>query len=205
MVTYDFDNFIRANQTAWGTASDGNIWSQARGSMTWAITSNKGTCNSAAGATFNIFRLSSQSPTNQEIVVRVNPADTADIGIVGRYNSTSQFYYGVLTGGNTLAIGRDNSGFSTLASASFSYSAGTAYWLRFNITGTTLKLRGWADGSAEPQNTWNVTTTDATFASGGYGLGSDSTSGTNTQFDSFSVTDGSSRILVCDGLGGVFA
>jgi hypothetical protein len=157
--------------------------------MTWAITSNKGTCNSAAGSTFNIFRLSSQAPTDQEVLVRVNPADTSDIGCVVRYGSTTQFYYGVLTGGNTLAIGMDNSGFSTLASASFSYSAGTAYWLRFQVIGTTLKLRGWADGGSEP-GTWNVTKTDSTFASGGFGLASDSGSATNTQFDSLTITDG---------------
>lgn len=159
--------------------------------MTWAITSNKGTCNSAGGSTFNIFQLSSQTPTEQEILVRVIPADTSDIGIVARYNSTTQFYYGVLTGGNTLAIGVDNSGFSTLASAGFSYSAGTAYWLRFRLAGTSLFLRGWADGGSEPSS-WNVTKTDATFSSGGFGLGSDSSGATNTQFDQFTATDGTS-------------
>src|SRR2546430_7465885 len=107
------DTFIRANQTGFGTDSNGiYTWAQVRGSMNWAITTNKGTCNTAASSTFNIFRLGSLAPAAQEILVRVNPADTADLGIVARYTDTNHFYYGVLSR-TSLIIGMDNSGFST--------------------------------------------------------------------------------------------
>jgi len=190
MSTLATDTFSRANQVGFGTASDGtDTWSQARGAMTWAITSNKGTCNSASGGTFNVFRLGSQTAASVEILVRVNPADTSDIGCVARYQDINNFYYGVLSGGN-LVIGVNNAGtFTTLRSVGFTYSAGSAYWLRFRLVSTSLSLKAWADGSGEP-GSFQATITDSAISSaGGFGLGSDSSSATNTQFDSLTVTN----------------
>lgn len=199
MTILSMDTVSRANQTGFGTATGDpfgtETWVQVRGSMPSGVTSNELTCNSASGGTFNIFRLGSQSPGGVEVLARVNPADTSDIGIVLCYNSTTQFYYMVLSGGN-LVIGKDNSGFSTLASVGFSYSAGGSnfYWLRGRCASGTLYLKGWASGSAEP-TTWNVTFADSTFSSGGYGLGSDSSGATNTQFDGFVATDATISVV----------
>lgn len=41
------------------------------------------------------------------------------------------------------------------------------YWLRFQVSGTALRCRIWADGVAEP-GTWNIDTTDASISSGGF-------------------------------------
>jgi hypothetical protein len=197
MTILSMDTVGRANQTGFGTATGDpfgtETWVQVRGSMPSGVTGNELTCNSASGGTFNIFRLGSQSPSSVEVLTRINPADTSDIGIVLCYNSTTQFYYMVLSGGN-LVIGMDNGGFSTLASATFSYSAGNFYWLRARVQSGTLYLKGWANGSTEP-TTWNVTKADSTFSSGGYGLGSDSSSATNTQFDGFVVTDATISVM----------
>ena len=182
------DTFVRANQTGFGTASDGQVWARVRGAMAWAITSDEGTCNSAGG-TFNIFQPGAKTSAPVEVLVRVTPADTtSNTGCIGRYVDANDFYYGVLNAGSAV-IGKDVAGgFSTLASATFSYSAGTAYWLRFRLVSTNLYFKAWQDGATEP-GTWTVTATDSSLASGGFGLGCDSSSGTNTQFDSLTVTD----------------
>src|SRR5205085_3303788 len=42
---------------------------------------------------------------------------------------------------------------------------GAWYWSRFRVNGTSVQLRQWADGDAEP-GAWDTTTTDAAIASG---------------------------------------
>ena len=116
------DTFIRANQSGWGTASDGSTWTDPRGAGSYAIASNEGT-NSTNGGTFSVARIGSGTSANQEIVVRLKPADTtSDIGTVARFVDSNNFYYGILVGG-TAVIGKDVAGsFSTLTSTSFTYS-----------------------------------------------------------------------------------
>lgn len=199
------DTFVHPNQANWPTSSGGQTWTAPRGSGTYSISSNEGV-NSANGGSFSVARIGSGTATSTEVLVRLNPADTtSDIGCIARYVDTNNFYYGVLSGSKAL-IGKDASGsFSTIASTSFSYANGTFYWLRFNLVGTTLKLKAWQDGTGEP-GSWTVTTTDASLASGGYGLGSDATG--STSFDSLTVTDAASaavHLRISDGYGGVFS
>lgn len=182
------DTFSRANQSGWGTSSGGQVWSSARGAGTYNIMLNEGV-NSANGGTFSVARIGTGTTTSTEVLVRVQPADTSsDIGTIARYVDNNNFYYGVFVSG-TVAIGKDVSGtFTTLTSTSFSYSTSNFYWLKFNLVGTTLKLKAWQDGTSEPAN-WTLTTTDSSLSSGGYGLGSDATG--STSFDSLTVTDAS--------------
>lgn len=189
------DTFIHPNQSGWPVP-----WSSVRGSGTYSISSNEGN-NSANGGTFSIARLGSGTAGATNICVRVSPADTTSaIGTVARFQDMNNFYYGILSGGSVL-IGRNVSGsFLTLLSENFSYASGTFYWLCFNLVGTNFNLKAWQDGTNEPG--WMVTTTDSSFASGGFGLGSDATG--ITQFDHLIVTD-ASHLLICDGYGGVFS
>lgn len=187
MTVLGRDTFVRANQSGWGTASDGQTWSQVRSAAPWAITSNEGTVHGASA--LNIFRIGSLTPGDIEIIARVIPADTtSNVGIIARFQDSNNFYYGVISGGFAI-IGRDAAGtFTTLKSTAFAYTAGTAYWLRFRLISNNLFLKAWQDGTAEP-STWIDTITDSTFASGGFGLCSDSSSATNTQFDSLYAVD----------------
>jgi len=191
MTVLGSDNFARANQTAWGTASDSQTWAQVRGTATWAITSNEGTTNGNLGF-FNVFALGSKTPADAELLVRVTPASAVAstyYGLVARCTSSSNFYYATIDNGTTAEIGKDVAGvFTVIASVSFTYTAATAYWLRFRLIGTGLFLRVWADGSAEP-NTWTVTTTDSALTSGQFGVGIQNESASNTTVDSFYTVD----------------
>jgi hypothetical protein len=56
-----------------------------------------------------------------------------------------------------------------IAAAPFPNQAGAWYWMRFRAEGSTLKVRVWADGGAEPA-TWNITSTDTAITSGSAGV-----------------------------------
>jgi hypothetical protein len=67
---------------------------------------------------------------------------------------------------------------STLAHTAL--TANTIYHCRFQVVGTTLQARIWADGNSEP-STWNVVATDSSITSGKLWLGSYQSTGTSTQ------------------------
>ncbi|MER8158170.1 poly-gamma-glutamate hydrolase family protein [Streptomyces sp. NPDC094472] len=50
--------------------------------------------------------------------------------------------------------------------AGFTHAAGRMFWLRLQITGSTLRARIWQDGRAEPPD-WAVTTTDSSLTAAG--------------------------------------
>lgn len=180
------DTFQRANASSWETSSGGQVWSAPRGSGSYSIVSDEGV-NSANGGSFSVARIGAGTATSTEVLVRLKPADTtSDIGVVARFQDANNFYYGILVNG-TLAIGKNVAGtFTTFPGTTFSYSTANFYWLRFNLVGSTLKLKAWQDGTSEPSS-WTVTETDSSLSSGGYGLGSDATG--STDFDSLTVTD----------------
>lgn len=63
---------------------------------------------------------------------------------------------------------------STVATAAFTFAAGKSYFVRFQLSGSNLKMRVWdaALGRAGEPTTWNISTTDASFSSAGWvGLG----------------------------------
>lgn len=90
-------------------------------------------------------------------------------------------YVGMFTfSGDVPAIWLVNSGSdSSLDSDTGTYSVDTDYWIRLQITGTTVRARYWADGGSEP-GTWQSSATDTTFTSGYVGLFARNWPGTRT-------------------------
>jgi hypothetical protein len=58
-----------------------------------------------------------------------------------------------------------NGTFTFLANATFSWSTGTNYWMRFRARGTSLRVKVWAENTTEPSS-WTVTTTDSDVTEG---------------------------------------
>ena len=58
------------------------------------------------------------------------------------------------------------SGFTSLASATVTLTANTAYWIRFRVQGNVLAARIWKDGTVEP-TTWDVSVTDTSITGPG--------------------------------------
>ena len=75
--------------------------------------------------------------------------------------------YGGFYNGKCLIYQNTSSSYAELAQASFSYTAGAYYWLRFKAISTNLSLKAWAVGTSEPFE-WTVTASDATVTSSGW-------------------------------------
>lgn len=56
---------------------------------------------------------------------------------------------------------------TVIAQTDFTAAADTYYRVKFQLSGTSLKVRAWADAEAEP-GTWNIEETDATFQDAGW-------------------------------------
>jgi len=96
-------------------------------------------------------------------------------GLVGRTDSDSSEGYNCVQHGTNTATNRCfevaefvAGNYSTVTQSAVIPTAGTLYWVRFNVTGTTLKGRLWEHGTDEP-TTWTATGTDSTRANGSWG------------------------------------
>src|SRR5258708_7468422 len=79
------DTFTRANQSGWGTASDGtDVWKQIVGSATFSVASNKGVVSTLAGT--NLTLLGTGVLANGDLLVRFSSTSAASsAGFVLRY------------------------------------------------------------------------------------------------------------------------
>jgi len=154
------DTMIRANQSGFGTAFDGQTYTKT-GTGTDAIASNEATITNTTGDVHE--RLGSRTGTDLDGTVRlVLSASTISGGIELRYFDSNN-YYRLSASTTSLSIIKKQAGAaSTLATAAVALSTGVLYRLRFRVTGTgmnSLYGRIWADGSLEP-STWTIATTD---------------------------------------------
>jgi hypothetical protein len=189
MTVLNSDTFIRANQVGFGTGSDGNTWTQRRGTMASGITSNEGTA-SGQTATWNYWTYGATTVQDCAIQTREIPEATSDlVGVVARWQSgTLHYYYADMRGGNTIEIGLFDGAFHTLASAAFAFVAGTAYQILLQAVGSQLKAVAWLDGTQQP-GAFAVSIVDTTIAvAGGFGIGCQLGAAGTIQFDHFSAS-----------------
>lgn len=87
-------------------------------------------------------------------------------------DGSENFYDVNLTpNGNTFALHKIvNGSTDTLDSTSKTMNLDTWYWIRFQVIGTALKARFWADGASEP-GTWDFEETDSDLSNGWVGTG----------------------------------
>lgn len=206
------DTFLtggRGSPNTWSPGSDGNNWTQSRGTQTMSYDSvnHQGVLTYNGSTTTGVMTYSSQNLLNVEIMVNVVASTGTTIaGSVARFTSSSNFYACIIgNAANDLEIRKDVAGtFSTVASAPFTWTVGTKYTIRFSVQGNLLKGKIWQQGSSEPV-AWTCTGTDSSLTAAGL-VGVSGTPSASTQtakFDSFAVT--SAHLLISDGLGGVFS
>src|SRR6266567_3681260 len=189
------DTFYRGPVASgsWGTAIDGQVWSQQRGTQTLDVTGNKGRMTFVS-VTTGVMVLGTNVSVDAEGLVRFNVSTATDLaGISLRFQDSNNFYSCIVGNtANTITFRKDVAGtFSTVGTAvTFTYSIVPFYWMRFRLQGTNLYAKAWADGTAEPQN-WMMAATDASLTTPGrFGIVGTPAASTNvTQYDSFSVDD----------------
>ncbi len=181
------DTFQRANQSHWGTASDGQTWGgDANTASVFSINNNIGQVangNTAYNAVLG------QSVTDAEVVFSgsMSSFSNANLGAVLRWSNTNNWYKAYING-TTLVVQKKVNGATTIiGSASFVATVGTSYTLRFRVIGTTLYARVWQTVTTEPNN-WMIMITDTAFSSGFCGLRMQVASGVTASYTSFLAT-----------------
>ncbi len=148
-----------SNAAGWGPASDGNAWSTANPSMTWKITGNEGTATGNASATQAL--LSALTQANANALVRLKVSNAADnIGLVLNFIDASNFYRFKLTATQIVVDNMTAGVVTNLITAAFTRTANTFFKMRGQVSGGTVFVKIWLDGSAEPA-AWTATAMDA--------------------------------------------
>jgi len=178
---------VRANQSHWGTASDGHAWGgDAATNAAFSIAGNAGVVSNTAGS-FSATLGPMASDAEVLFTGSVSSFANTNIGALLRYQDGKDWYRAYLTGSALVVQKRIAGAYTTLGSAPFSAAASTAYTLRFRAVGTTLVARAWASSSAEP-SAWMVTVTDASLSSGLCGLRMLDKRGVSVSYTSFIAT-----------------
>ncbi len=181
------DTFQRANQTNWGTASDGHTWGGDSGNTpAFAITNNTGTVTNGGSTSYSAVLGPSQADVDVVVTGSLSSYASANFGAVARWTDANDWYKAYIDGG-VLYIQKKVAGTSTvLVSTPFTAQANTAYTIRFQAFGATLNTKVWAAASAEPSS-WTLTTSDTSLTTGSAGIRVLTQAGTAT-FTSFQAT-----------------
>lgn len=185
------DSFTGANGSAWSgwtsTPRGGSITTQ----------SNAGRMVTGTTAWSYTFAARS-SVTDGDLLLSVTPQSTSAehyINIFVRSSSNTTINNGysfqLSPQSGTLLFSRWDNGTETeMDSATFSFTAGTQYRVRFRWLGSSLRAKIWAASSSEPAG-WTVESTDTTYGAAGYlALSVMTATGARTvDFDNLAVTD----------------
>lgn len=145
------------------------------------------------------------TPTNVEVLVkmRTSARDWYQNGIYvrgsGGSGSKNGYYFQMFengSGDSGLVIEKwVSNSYSAISGETISWSADTWYWVRFQVSGSTLRAKIWEDGSSEP-GSWTITGSDSSISSGGWvGLGSYEPNGIR-YFDELAVATGGDTAVV---------
>ena len=168
--TLGTDTFQRANQSLWGTASDGQSWGgDANIQSVFSISNNAGLVSNTGGNSYSAV-LGPQA-ANAEVFVSgsLSTYSNSNFGGVLRWTNGNNWYKAYIDGGSLIIQRRVNGITSILASVPFKATAGTSYTIHFEAVGSTLSANVWASSGSEPTG-WMVTASDTSFTSGFCGM-----------------------------------
>lgn len=187
MITTAQDTFQRANQTYWGTASDGQSWAGAGNSSSlFSINNNSG---QVAGGSNNLNAVLGPSATDAEVLIdgSITAFGGNNFGAALRWANNNNWYKAYISGGGLNLAKKVNGTISQLGSVPFQANINTSYTIRFNVSGTTLSAKVWQAGTTEPAN-WMITRTDTSLSSGQGGVHTALKSGVKTNITSFKAS-----------------
>ncbi|MFF1417478.1 hypothetical protein [Streptomyces sp. NPDC058280] len=181
-ITTRRDQFTRTVANAWGTATSGQVWTQAGGLATdRAVDGARGTINlPTAVSSIRFQQLIDASVGDCEVRVRLSASAVATgasmiPAILLRCLDTATFYRARVhfgTGGTmAVSITRDVTQIGASPTLPYTYAPGDEFEVRVRLTGHTMQLRVWPVGTSEP-GVWHHTETVITnpIAAGTIGL-----------------------------------
>jgi hypothetical protein len=180
------DGFDRMVASGFGVAQTGGAWTVS--STTQTKVQNSEGVMYGIGAGQDVRASIGSSTANQEILVltRLSAADPVgggyDVRAVARAQTDTRRGYvarvghtstGGVTWTLTLVKNTNGSGGTvTLGSGTLATSgaAGSSWWIRLRAQGTSISVKYWQNGTAEP-TAWTRTATDGTFSTGTVSVG----------------------------------
>ena len=168
--TLGSDSFQRANQSLWGTASDGQSWGgDANSQKAFSVSSNVGLVSNTGGASYSAVL--GPTATNAEVYVTgsLSSFSNSNFGDVLRWTDGNNWYKAYIDGASLIIQKKVGGVASIIASVPFAATAGTAYTVHFRVVGTTLSANVWAASGAEPSG-WMATVSDSALSSGYCGM-----------------------------------
>jgi len=166
------DTFQRADQTLWGTASDGRTWGGDANNNNLQVFSITGATGVISGGQGTFNALLGPASSNVEVVLAgsVNRfAGGANLGAVLRWTDSNNWYKALIDGAHLSILRRVNGVTTVIGSKPFNAQGNIVYMLRFRAIGATIFAKVWRSDMPEPAN-WTVTATDPTFTSGQVGV-----------------------------------
>ena len=166
------DTFSRVVSSGWGAAESGGVWAPAGGSSSvLSVVGGAGRFDLATGATREVLL---QGTSVRDSISKITytmtqgPASgAAYVGLGMRYTSAGS-YQAVAwhrnDGSVWLLLRRAGTVIASLPLSGLTWSAGSTFHIAAEATGsspTTIRVKVWADGAAEPAS-WQLTTTDST-------------------------------------------
>jgi hypothetical protein len=207
---YAGDSFSRtvASGATWGFADTGGPWSARFANSGYSTDGNVAQIVKSTSGTYAqiLTQLAKANADVNELVrVRWNHAASGTgnmipLTLMARYADSSNFYQGRLiqtTSGALLVhivktVAGTNSALTNQVQVASSYALNSFWWVRFELVGSTLRIRAWPDGTNEPSS-WQASATDSTFStSGAVGIMAQSYAGSTAtptiSYDDFGAT-----------------
>jgi hypothetical protein len=187
------DTFQRANQSYWGTASNGQKWSgDANTNTIFSISGNTGKI-AGNGTAYNAIL--GPSTNDGEVVFSgaLSSYTNGNFGAVLRWTDTNDWYKAYISGTQLVIQSRVKGTSTVLSSANFTATAGTSYTIRFRVVANNLYAKVWPSNSTEPAN-WLATTTSTALTSGFPGLRIQAASGATATISSYQATNPGSQV-----------
>jgi hypothetical protein len=175
------DGFARDITAGWGSCPAGGMWYNSGGAdEDYDVVTD---CATIETTTANVSRRVTIANTIMAPHVLMScttdkvPAGGAQVcGVLLCYSDADNYYFARLyldTDGTVTAhLRRRLAGTETTlggAAVGSGYAAGQQWWIRCLVEGTTLHMRAWPGGAAEP-SAWTVIAADSTFTSGRVGV-----------------------------------
>ncbi len=164
------DTFQRANQSPWGTASDGHTWGgDANNNGSFSIAGNVGLASNAGSTTYSAVLGSTATNAEVYATLSISTFNSTNFGVVLRWTDGNNWYKAYLDGSNLIIQKKVGGVASIMASTPFAATAGVAYTIHFRAVGSTLTANVWASSGSESSG-WMVSTSDSSLSSGYCGI-----------------------------------
>ena len=164
------DTFYRANQTFWGTASDGQTWGgMANSNTAFSIIGNTGIISNTDSTSYTAVLGSSISNAEIYETGSMSNFSNSNFGDVLRWTDTNNWYKAYIDGTSLIIQKKVNGVMTILAAVPFTATAGTSYTIHFRVVGSTLMASVWASSGPWP-NGWMATASDSSLTSGYCGM-----------------------------------